>query len=110
MIYTLEQIKELAEPIAKKYKLKSIWIFGSYARGEATDESDVDLLLDFKDSTAKNLRGFINMANEFEQTFNKKVDILSVYNLNSPTMANYFSKFVAIVNNERLKLYEKQRY
>jgi hypothetical protein len=25
-------------------------------------------------------------------------------------MANYFSKFVAIVNNERLKLYEKQRY
>jgi predicted nucleotidyltransferase len=107
MIYTLEQIKELAEPIAKKYQLNALWVFGSYARGDATEESDVDLLLDFKDSTAKNLRGFVNLANEFEQTFDKKVDILSVYNLNSPIMSNYFSKFVTIVKNERLKLYEK---
>jgi predicted nucleotidyltransferase len=51
MIYTLAQIKDLIVPIAIKYNLKALWIFGSYARGEATEESDVDLLMDDSGST-----------------------------------------------------------
>ena len=42
----LERIKRLITPIAKKYKLKSVYIFGSYARNEATKDSDVDILIE----------------------------------------------------------------
>jgi predicted nucleotidyltransferase len=107
MIYKLQQIKELAEPIAKKYNLKSIWVFGSYARGEASDESDVDLLIDYSDSNALNLHGFIDMADEFEQTLNKKVDFISAENLNAPTIKKYRSKLINIINKEKILLYKK---
>jgi predicted nucleotidyltransferase len=107
MIYTLEQIKELAEPIAKKYQLNALWVFGSYARGEATDDSDVDLLMDYTDSIAINLHGFIDIEYDFEQTFNKDVDIISTDALYGPLSKTYFLKFMNIVTNEIIKLYEK---
>jgi predicted nucleotidyltransferase len=107
MIYSIDELKELVEPIAKKYKIKAVWVFGSYARGEATEESDVDFLMDYTDSIALNLCGFINMADELELTFNKKVDLISTDTLNGPTIKKYFSKFMKIVNNESVILYEK---
>jgi predicted nucleotidyltransferase len=108
MIYSLEQIKELVVPIAEKYKLNALWVFGSYARSEATEESDVDLLLDFTDSIAKNLSGFIDMADEFEATFGKKVDKISTEALKAPTTIQYRSKFVNALAKEKVILYEKR--
>ena len=46
MIYTLEQIRDAVAPIAKKYQIPAVYLFGSYARGTATEESDIDLLVD----------------------------------------------------------------
>ena len=46
MIYTIDQIRRIAAPIAATYGVKSMRLFGSYARGEATEHSDVDLLID----------------------------------------------------------------
>ena len=46
MIYTIDQIRSIAAPIAASYGIKSMHLFGSYARGEATEHSDVDLLID----------------------------------------------------------------
>ena len=46
MIYTIDQIRRIAAPIAAAYGVKSVRLFGSYARGEATEHSDVDLLVD----------------------------------------------------------------
>ena len=45
MVYTVEQIRSIASPIAQAYGVKSLSLFGSYARGEATDDSDIDLLV-----------------------------------------------------------------
>lgn len=45
MIYTIDEIKRRIEPVAKEYGVKQVYLFGSYARGEATEESDVDLLV-----------------------------------------------------------------
>ncbi|MDR1676868.1 MAG: nucleotidyltransferase domain-containing protein [Deltaproteobacteria bacterium] len=64
MIYTLEQLKELITPIAKKYKLKSLWVFGSYARGEATEASDVDFLIDYTDSIIEDLYDLVSIGDE----------------------------------------------
>lgn len=46
MVYTVEQIRKIAVPIAASYGVRSLSLFGSYARGEATDDSDVDLIVD----------------------------------------------------------------
>lgn len=43
---TNEAITYLVRPVAKKYGIDRIYLFGSYARGEATKKSDVDLLID----------------------------------------------------------------
>lgn len=39
-------IKNVIAPIAKSYGIKRIYLFGSYAKGEATEESDIDLLIE----------------------------------------------------------------
>ena len=46
MVYTINQIRDIVNPIAASYGVRSLSLFGSYARGEATDDSDIDLLLD----------------------------------------------------------------
>ena len=46
MIYTIDQIRQIASPIAAAYGVKSMRLFGSYARDEATEQSDVDILVD----------------------------------------------------------------
>ena len=46
VIYTTEQIREITAPIAATHGVKSMSLFGSYARGEATENSDVDLLIE----------------------------------------------------------------
>ena len=40
MIYTIEEIRRIITPIAKKYRLPAVYLFGSYARGDATETSD----------------------------------------------------------------------
>ncbi len=51
-IFTLKDIESLIRPIVKKYRIKEIYLFGSYARGEANKDSDLDFLVlggeDFK--------------------------------------------------------------
>ncbi|MBP3557266.1 MAG: nucleotidyltransferase domain-containing protein [Thermoguttaceae bacterium] len=44
-MFTFEEICELATPIARKHGIKSLSLFGSYARGDATETSDVDFLV-----------------------------------------------------------------
>ena len=46
MVYTIDQIRQIASPIAAAYGIRSMQLFGSYARGEATDSSDIDILID----------------------------------------------------------------
>ena len=46
MVYTTDQIRAIATPIAAAYGIKSMSLFGSYARGEATEDSDVDILIE----------------------------------------------------------------
>jgi predicted nucleotidyltransferase len=46
MVYTIDEIKERIRPVAEKYNLPAVYLFGSYARGEADEKSDIDLMID----------------------------------------------------------------
>lgn len=41
-VYTLEEIKAIAAPVAMRHGVDALYLFGSYARGEATPSSDLD--------------------------------------------------------------------
>jgi len=45
-IMTSEEIKNLVIPVVKKFPVKTLIMYGSYARNEATEESDIDFLVD----------------------------------------------------------------
>lgn len=44
--YTINQIRSIVSPIAKEHGVSSVALFGSYARGEAREDSDVDLIIE----------------------------------------------------------------
>ena len=43
MIYTIDELKSIIAPIAVEHGVDSVYLFGSYSKGSATDQSDVDL-------------------------------------------------------------------
>jgi predicted nucleotidyltransferase len=106
MIYTIEQIKNLVEPIAQKNKLKAVWVFGSYARGEATDESDVDILIDYTDSNIKGLFALNGLFEQFEDAIKKEVDLVSTEGLYNTKFQFPGSQFTDEVTNQRILIYE----
>ena len=60
--------------LVKKYKIKDIGIFGSYVRGEETKRSDVDLLIEFRESPG--FLEFMEIENFLSDTLGIKVDLV----------------------------------
>lgn len=57
-----------------KYHLKSIGIFGSFTREDFTEDSDIDILIDYEQPLGVE---FIDLADELEKILNHKVDLVS---------------------------------
>ncbi len=104
MIYTLEEISRRVRPVAEKYHLKAVYVFGSYARGEAREDSDVDLLVDDTDS---GLRGwdYGGLYNDLEDALEKELDMVTVGALEQPVRHKSDILFRETVKKERLEIY-----
>ena len=63
------------QDISRKYHLKRMGIFGSYARNEQTPESDLDLLVEFEDNTPDLTDKKEFLRKEIESIFHINVDI-----------------------------------
>ena len=73
-VYKIEEITDIIRPIAEEYKIDRVCLFGSYARGEATENSDIDLIVGEGD-----LEGikFFGLYEDLIEAFQKKVDLLT---------------------------------
>ena len=105
-IYKIEEIKEKVKPIAEKYGIETIWLFGSYARGEATEDSDVDLLVDRK--TTFNLFELGGAFEDFKDVLKKNVDIVTVRSLYNPVNMPLNLNFRIAIETEKKTLYEQR--
>lgn len=79
-VFTLENITALVKPIAAKYHVQEIYLFGSYARGEANGNSDLDLLV-FGGEGFK-LTQVLALGEELREVLQKKVDIFEIHEVN----------------------------
>ena len=75
-VYTLDEIKSIAAPIAKQYGVAAMYLFGSYARGEATPKSDLDFRID--KGQLRSLFQLSGMQIALEDGFQKDLDLLTI--------------------------------
>ena len=80
-ILSLADIKQVVKPLAEKYKISEVYIFGSYARNEATAESDIDFLVvggnGFKPTSV------FAFSEELRVAFKKGMDVFEISEINA---------------------------
>ncbi|MBE5792753.1 MAG: nucleotidyltransferase [Clostridiales bacterium] len=74
-VYTLDEIKALSMPIAMRHGVAKLYLFGSYARGEATPESDLDFRIE--KGRIRNVLQLGSFLNDIEDAFQKNADVLT---------------------------------
>lgn len=97
MIYTVEEIKTRAIPVAQEYGVQSMSLFGSYARGDATEDSDVDFLIERGD--IHDLLDYVGFINDLETVLECHVDVVST--------GIEDKSFLALIMKDRVVLYER---
>ena len=102
--YTIEEIRQRVAPVAEKYRLAAVYLFGSYARGDATADSDVDLLLDLTGSVIQGL-DFVRLHDDLEKALDRRVDLVTVDSLEQPTTRRGRLHFRDAVRRERMMIY-----
>lgn len=78
---TLEQVKELFQTaelkeLCRQNSIERLSVFGSTARNEATEQSDLDLLVSFSESKKLGLLEFIAIEDKFAEATHRKVDLV----------------------------------
>ena len=73
-VYTMEEITRIVAPVAERYGVERIYVFGSYAKGTADEYSDVDLLI--YPGKVKGLR-YGELYTELSEALDKNSDLVS---------------------------------
>ncbi|MBQ9816622.1 MAG: nucleotidyltransferase domain-containing protein [Proteobacteria bacterium] len=93
---TIQDIQEIVSRLAKEYGAERVYLFGSYARGEATEQSDIDLRID--KGEIRGLR-FAGLLGDLEEALGNKVDLIST--------AGMDEQFLEAIRPDEMLLYER---
>ena len=93
-VYSIEEIKSIAQPIASRYNINALYLFGSYARGEATSQSDLDFRVDRGQMTDMLELG--GLYSDLEAGFQKKLDVLTTQMLSPEFLSRIKSEEVLV--------------
>ena len=75
-ILTIKEIKQRIKPVMEKHGIDEVYLFGSYARGEANRNSDVDIYCSSGD--IRTLYHEVDFNEELEKALGKKVDVVTI--------------------------------
>ena len=97
-VLTIKQIKERIKPVMQKFNIKEVYLFGSYSRGEANNNSDVDIYCESGD--LKTLYDEVELKKLLEKSLGKKVDIVTI----GSQMNDFFK---AQLEEDKIRLWRK---
>ena len=96
-VYTLDEIRAIAHPIAQRYGIAALYLFGSYARGEATPQSDIDLRVDR--GNLVDLLELGGLSSDLEDAFQKKPHVVTTQMLSIA--------FLSSIQPEEILIYDR---
>ena len=85
-VLTIKEIRTRIKPVMAKHNIQEVYLFGSYSRGEANPNSDVDLFCERGD--VETLFQKAAIIRELEEALGKKVDFITI----GSTMDDYFKE------------------
>lgn len=96
--YTIDELKSVITPIAEKYQIARVYLFGSFARGDYDEQSDIDIRIE-----KGNLKGMFALCGfytELSEALGRKVDVLTTGSLSD--------EFLESIKDDEVILYEKK--
>ena len=93
-----EAIRDAAGQFAA---IERAYVFGSFARGEATDDSDIDVRLELAEDARFTLRDLDHFAKSVEHATGRSVDVLTARTIQNQALANAFER-------DKVMVYERQ--
>lgn len=95
-LLNVQDIRKTVATLASQYGAERVYLFGSYARGDADENSDIDLRIDKGNMRGLSMGGLLV---DIEDALGKKVDLLSTKCLRED--------FLREIKDEEILLYEK---
>jgi len=87
----LKYLRENKDYFYRRYGIKSIKLFGSVARGEDNENSDIDLLVEFDYTKKIGMIDYMKFIKEIERRFNRKSDV-ATWEMIRPIIKKYVKK------------------
>ena len=93
--YSIPELRSIVGKLASQYGAERVWLFGSYARGDMTADSDIDLRIDKGSIRGLELAGLLC---DLEDALGTSVDLIPTGGLGP--------KFLSAIQNDEVLLYE----
>lgn len=97
------QIQKLTKPVFEEYGVEKAYVFGSYARGDYNENSDIDIII-----VAKNIRSLLIIGAILEalkRVLQKEVDLIEEECFDDDEMDDVDKDFYNTIKKERVKIY-----
>ena len=92
----LQLLRNNLPEFKSRYKIKSLGVFGSYVRDDATEKSDLDVLVEFAETSHIGLFGLVGLQNDLSDLLGIEVDLIQEKTLRSPILENVLKEVVQV--------------
>jgi hypothetical protein len=97
-VYTPDELKSIVAPIARKYEVAQVYLFGSFARGDYDEDSDIDFRIE--KGNLKGLFALCGLYTELSEALERKVDVLTTGSLSDEFLEN--------IKEDEILIYEEK--
>lgn len=105
-VLSIDAIRLLILPAARKYGINKVTLFGSYARGEATENSDIDLLIEC--DSIRNMKDYLKLEEDIKKATGRNVDIIMAEALLSEN-TRAAKRLIGHIEKDKVIVYENDR-
>jgi predicted nucleotidyltransferase len=108
-MYSADEIQKIVASIAEKYNIPAVYLFGSYAKGEATDTSDIDFVFDLNGSKLQTAIELCGLFADLKDSLPCGFDLVTLRQLHLNQKLNRNMRFTTSVLESMVKIYERKR-